>query len=240
MSTTLSRSIAAALASIMALTAFTACDEKPSSSDSDSQSQEAPKSEESTKAESSEPQTTDAPKESASDKESSSEKESSSAPESSAEAPKGDAKGTEVKIGKTFNDTAVGDKIEIVSVRRNVASEKRKATIQNGGEVLWLQIKFTPSGKYTGLLTSSDFAIRGANGNAITGRTTLNDEIKAAGLKPFDNVSRKNGPTTVWLGFDISKKASTYKAAYLRGEAKIIGKNTTLPKFTGEFEIPAA
>ena len=151
------------------------------------------------------------------------------------------AEGAEAQIGISFTDEELGDEFTIISVKRDMPSESAADRIEDGCEVFWLQIEFTPTGEWGGALSTNEFYIDD-EGEPQRANSGLNEEIAAEGLTPLELPSRQDGATgPVWMAFATwGQRQETYSAAYIRPATEVIGEDRTLPEFRYEFEIPAA
>lgn len=151
------------------------------------------------------------------------------------------AEGAEAQIGVSFTDEELGDEFTIISVKRDMPSESAADRIEDGCEVFWLQIEFTPTGEWGGALSTNEFYIDD-EGEPQRANSGLNEEIEAEGLTPLDLPSRRDGATgPIWMAFATwGQRQETYSAAYIRPATEVIGEDRTLPEFRYEFEIPAA
>ena len=151
------------------------------------------------------------------------------------------AEGVEVPIGLSFTDEELGDEFSIISVKRDMPSESAAGRIEDGCEVFWLQIEFSPTGEWGGALSTNEFYIDD-EGEAQNASSAMADEIKAAGLTPMNLPARRDGETgPIWMAFATwGQRQETYSAAYIRPATEVIGEDRTLPEFRYEFEIPAA
>ncbi|MGP9694183.1 hypothetical protein ACT3TZ_06140 [Brachybacterium sp. AOP25-B2-12] len=147
----------------------------------------------------------------------------------------------ELPVGAELRDEALGDTITIVSVLRDVATERQARAVERGGEVIYVQVAATPGTQYGGSITPSDFHINPGQPDEDNTTLTLEPEITAAGLTAFDSAPRRDGGNpSGWIALVAEKRKDTYTAAYIRPEAKVLGKDTVIPEFRGEFTIPAA
>lgn len=146
----------------------------------------------------------------------------------------------ELPIGAEFKDETLGDTVTIVSAQRNLPSERQDYRIEGGGEVIYVQVAVTPGTQFGGTISPSDFRINPGEPDEDNTTLSLADEITAAGLQAFESASRRDGGNpTGWIGFVADKRKDTYTAAYVRREAKVLGEDTVIPEFRGEFTIPA-
>lgn len=187
-------------------------------------------------------QTSEAPPttQESSEQQPSSEQQTSESPSASEDDDNGgESAQREVKIGKVFNDKAVGDRIEIISAIRHFPADSVKQYTKDGGEVVLLQVKVTPSGQYGGVVSTTNFALKGGDSRPVKARSSLDKDITAGGKKPLGMASRRKGAAEGWVGFLMREDdaAKHYEAAYLRAAAKVIGKDKTLPEFVQTFTI---
>ena len=148
---------------------------------------------------------------------------------------------TEVSIGESFTDPEMEDSIEVLSAVRNFDSSKKSSAIELGGEVVLLEVKITPGQKYGGLVSTGDFKISydGGSDYRFNQTTGVEEEMKAAGYTPLENVSRRDGGTHQgWIAFVPSEKGDTYKIRYERGAGEVMGTGEKVPAFTKIFDIP--
>lgn len=156
-------------------------------------------------------------------------------------APAGDQ--TEVTIGETIEDTDMGDTIEVLSAVRDFPSEEQAEVIDEGGEVVLLEVKVTPGQEYGGLLSIGNFEISWDDGADFWNNQTrmIEDEMNAAGYPPLEDVSRRDGGEhTGWVAFFPQERADTYLLQYSRSGAEVIGSDETIDEFVTELEIPAS
>lgn len=148
--------------------------------------------------------------------------------------------GAEVQIGETFTDPETGDSITIISALRDMPTERDAIYLEEGGEVVYLQLEVTPGDTYGGMLSTNDFSIQ-YDGNEDRAKTTLAEEISAAGYEPMESIARRDGAAgPVWLAFTVeSDREDSYTGVYLRPETKILGEDTVVPEFRHEYTIPA-
>lgn len=148
--------------------------------------------------------------------------------------------GTEVQIGETFSDADLGDEFTLISAKRDNPTSIDAGYVEDGGEVVYLQFEFTPSGEWGGALSTNEFylVVDGVEDRAKSG---LNSEIADAGLTPLELPSRSDGASgPLWMAFTALTRQETYKAAYIRPATEVIGEDQTLPEFRYDFEIPAS
>jgi hypothetical protein len=150
---------------------------------------------------------------------------------------------TDVNIGESFDDPEMEDKIEVIKAVRNFDSKERDTAIDLGGEVVLLQVKVTPGKKYSGLIQSGAFKISNDGGSEYRHpRTTgMEDEMKAAGYDPFEDLSRRDGEAHEgWIAYVPDEKKDTYKIRYERGAGKVMGTEEKIPEFEKTIDIPNA
>lgn len=155
----------------------------------------------------------------------------------------GGAEQAKVKIGEKISDPDTEDTIEIISAVRNFPSEEEAETIEEGGEVVLVEVKVTPGQKFGGSIREGSFEISWDGGSDFWNNTTrtLEDELKEAGMKRFEKISRRDGGSaTGWIAYAVREKADTYTLEYTRSAAKIIGQDKTIKEFSEQVEIPAA
>lgn len=156
-------------------------------------------------------------------------------------APAGDQ--TEVTIGETIEDTDMGDTIEVLLAVRDFPSEEQAEVIDEGGEVVLLEVKVTPGQEYGGLISIGNFEISWDDGADFWNNQTrmIEDEMNAAGYPPLEDVSRRDGGEhTGWVAFFPQERADTYLLQYSRSGAEVIGSDETIDEFVTELEIPAS
>ncbi|MBB2956271.1 hypothetical protein [Pseudoclavibacter helvolus] len=165
--------------------------------------------------------------------------QTTAAPEASAEttAPVGDA--TSIPIGTEFTDAETGDVVTIVSAVRGNATEYYEATDNPNGEMIYLEVAVTPGEEFGGTISAADFYLL-SGGEEVNYAASASDELEAAGYTYFDSASRRDGAHTGFIPIYVSETAATLPGAYIRPEAKILGEDTTIPEFRGDFELPAA
>lgn len=146
----------------------------------------------------------------------------------------------QIPVGHTIKDDAVGDTIEIVSVVRDFPAPSQDYRIKDGGEVLLVEVKVTPSGQYSGRVSPTDFsvAVGGSSPKKPTTLPSLKDEMSAAGFTMFEGVSRRDGAGEGYLAIQIDTRQDTYEMEYNRSAAKIIGQDTTIDAFKDSFKLP--
>lgn len=148
--------------------------------------------------------------------------------------------GAEVPIGESFTDPDIGDEFTLISARRDNPTTIDAGYVEEGGEVVYLQFEFTPTGEWGGALSTSEFYIV-VDGVEDRAKSGLNSEISDAGLTPMEAPARSDGATgPLWMAFTAERRQETYQAAYIRPATDIIGEDRTLPEFRYDFEIPAA
>jgi len=155
----------------------------------------------------------------------------------------GGAEQAKVKIGEKISDPDTEDTIEIISAIRNFPSEKEAETIEEGGEVVLVEVKVTPGQKFGGSIREGSFEISWDGGSDFWNNTTrtLEDELKEADMERFEKISRRDGGSaTGWIAYAVREKADTYTLEYTRSAAKIIGQDETIDEFSEQVEIPAA
>ncbi|GAA1485140.1 hypothetical protein [Brachybacterium fresconis] len=150
------------------------------------------------------------------------------------------APGAEVPIGESFTDPDIGDEFTLLSARRDNPTKIDAGYVEDGGEVVYLQCEFTPTGEWGGALSTQEFYIV-VDGVEDRAKSGLNSEISDAGLTPMDVPARADGASgPLWMGFTAERRQETYRAAYIRPATDVIGEDRTLPEFRYDFEIPAA
>ncbi|WP_054952799.1 hypothetical protein [Flaviflexus massiliensis] len=168
------------------------------------------------------------------------ESESGDAAEDADEGSESSVSGTPVEINAEFVDEETSDKITIVQALRDVPSERDSVYIEEGGEVVYIEVQIEAGSDFGGSISSNDFYIQ-YDGEEDRAKGVLRDEISAQGLEPFENFSRRDGSSeSLWLAFTIEgERADTYTGVYVRPETKILGEDQVLPEFRSEFTIPA-
>ncbi|MFC7455965.1 hypothetical protein ACFQS2_02050 [Brachybacterium sp. GCM10030267] len=167
-----------------------------------------------------------------------SEAEEGEADEDTGSAPAGES--VEVPIDETFTDEETGDEITVISAMRDMPSEHDSIYIEEGGEVLYLQIEVTPGEEFGGVVSMRDFFIQYGD-EEENAKSSLGEEISEAGYTEFERAPRRDGATEpAWIGFTVEgERQESYTAAYVRPETEILGEDETIPEFRHEFEIPA-
>lgn len=148
--------------------------------------------------------------------------------------------GTPVEINAELTDPETGDTITIVSALRDVPSERDASYIEDGGEVVYLEISIEAGDQFGGAIGTNDFYIL-YDGEEDRAKGTLRDEISAQGLEPLETFARRDGSSgNLWVALTVEgARADTYTGAYIRPETEILGEDEVLPEFRGEFTIPA-
>ncbi|MEE1650791.1 hypothetical protein V1260_08285 [Brachybacterium sp. J144] len=149
------------------------------------------------------------------------------------------AEGTVVEIGTELTDPDTGDVITIVSASRNMPTEYYKATDNPDGEMIYLEVKVVPGEQYGGVVSQQDFVVDDG-GEEVNYASTADDELTAAGFEYFDGAPRRDGEATGFIPIYLEQAGETLKGAYIRPETEILGEDSSIPEFRGEFEIPAA
>ncbi|MGI6879461.1 transcriptional regulator [Microbacterium sp. gxy059] len=160
-------------------------------------------------------------------------------PEEEAAAPAGDQ--TEVEIGETIEDPDMGDTIQVVSAIRDFPSEAEADLIAEGGEVVLVQVEVTTGDEFGGLVSAGDLEISWDEGADFWNNKTrmIADEMEAAGYEVFDDVSRRDGGATGWIGYLVDERADSYQLKYHRSGAEVIGSDEVIDAFDAELVIPA-
>lgn len=150
--------------------------------------------------------------------------------------------GTEVQIGETFTDEDLGDTFTVVSAIRDMPSERHASFIEEGGEVVYLQVEISPSGEYGGAISNLDWHINVGEPNEENAEVQLANEITENGYEPLETYGRTDGDSgPLWLAFTIhEERKDTYTAAYVRPEGEVLDSGETIAEFRHEFEIPSA
>lgn len=149
---------------------------------------------------------------------------------------------SQVNIGEAWEDPDMGDTIEIVSVVRDFPSEEESELIENGGEVVLVEVSATPGEEYGGAISEGDFEISWDDGQEFWMNKTrmVEAEMEDADRPIFDRVRRMDGEDhTGWIAFLVDERADTYILEYSRSAAEVIGSDETVDEFTEELEIPA-
>lgn len=149
----------------------------------------------------------------------------------------------EVSIGESFDDPEMKDTIEVLSAVRNFDSSKKATAVELGGEVVLLEVKITPGQKYSGLIQSGAFKISDDGGSEYRYDQTdgIEEEMKAAGYEPFEDVTRRDGGTHQgWIAYVPDETQDTYTIRYERGAGKVMGTDEKVPAFETTFDIPNA
>lgn len=149
------------------------------------------------------------------------------------------ADGTVVEIGTELTDPDTGDVITIVSASRNMPTEYYKASDNPDGEMIYLEVKVVPGEEYGGVISQRDFVLDDG-GEEVNYASTADDELTAAGFEYFDGAPRRDGEATGFIPIYVEQSGETLKGAYIRPETEILGEDSSIPEFRGEFEIPAS
>ncbi|MEE1617912.1 hypothetical protein [Brachybacterium sp. J153] len=149
------------------------------------------------------------------------------------------AEGTVIEIGTELTDPDTGDVVTIVSASRNMPTEYYLANDNPDGEMIYLEVKVVPGEQYGGVVSQQDFVLDGG-GEEVNYASTADDEVTAAGFEYFDGAPRRDGEATGFIPIYLEQTGETLKGAYIRPETEILGEDTSIPEFRGEFEIPAA
>ena len=139
----------------------------------------------------------------------------------------------------SVTDEETGDVITVVSAVRHNPTEYYEATDNPDGEMVYLEVAVTPGDTYGGSISQSDFYL-GSDGEEIDYAASADDELIDAGYEYFDGPARRDGEATGYIPIYLETTGDTLKGAYVRPEMKILGEDTTVPEFRGEFEVPAA
>lgn len=146
---------------------------------------------------------------------------------------------TTVEIGTEFTDEETGDVITVVSAVRGNATEHYAASDNPDGEMIYLEVAVTPGEQYGGTISQSDFLLDD-DGEEVNYAASADEELEAAGFEYFDGAARRDGEATGYIPIYVETTGDTLSGAYVRPEMKVLGEDTTVPEFRGEFEIPAA
>ena len=144
-----------------------------------------------------------------------------------------------VDIGTEFTDEETGDVITVVSALRGNPTEYYAASGNPDGEMIYLEVAITPGEVYGGVVSQSDFVLDD-DGDEVNYAASADDELTAAGYDYFDGAPRRDGEATGYIPIYVETTGDTLTGAYVRPEMKVLGEDTTVPEFRGEFEIPAA
>lgn len=140
---------------------------------------------------------------------------------------------TQVDIGETIEDPETGDTVEIVSAVRNFESEEERELIEEGGEVVLVEITITPGDDQGGRITPDNFSISWDDGQNYEDDDTddLEDEMSQANREPLreDDAREQSG----WLAFLVEEQTDTYQVQYARSA------DDATDGFTEQVEIPA-
>ena len=248
--TIIARGAALAAATMLALTACGGTDDAPAEDGGagvETPAEEAPEEGEADDTEDGEESEADDAEETAEDDSASEDDESAEESESGSEEGEaadegGDAaaaEGTVVEIGTEFTDEETGDVITVVSAVRHNPTEYYEATDNPDGEMVYLEGAVTPGDTAGGRISQSDFYL-GSDGEEIDYAASADDELIDAGYEYFDGPARRDGEATGYIPIYLETTGDTLKGAYVRPEMKILGEDTTVPEFRGEFEVPAA
>ena len=136
-------------------------------------------------------------------------------------------------------DEELGDTITVVSALRDMPSERHASFIEEGGEVLYVQIEISP-GEYSGAISGIDFLNTSVPGQDKA-EVTLATEMRDQGYEPLETYARTDGDSPpLWLAFTVhEERQDTYTLAYVRPEASDADSGEPIPEFRHEFEIPA-
>lgn len=150
---------------------------------------------------------------------------------------------TEVEIGETLEDPEMGDTVEILSAVRDFPSDEHADLVEDGGEVVLVEVNVAPGDEFGGRISDGNFKISWDDGADFWNNDTrmVADEMEAADRPVLEDVSRTDGGEhTGWIAFLADEKADTYLLEYLRDAAEVIGSDETVDEFAEEVEIPAS
>lgn len=145
---------------------------------------------------------------------------------------------TVVEIGTELVDEETGDVVTILSAVRGNPTDFYAATDNPDGEMIYLEVTVTPGGQYGGVVSQSDFYLED-DGEEVNYAASADDELTAAGFEYFEGAPRRDGEATGYIPIYVETTGDTLTGSYVRPEAEVIGEDTVIPEFRGEFEIPA-
>ncbi|MGP4917083.1 hypothetical protein ACTXJ9_15460 [Brachybacterium tyrofermentans] len=145
---------------------------------------------------------------------------------------------TVVEIGTELVDEETGDVVTILSAVRGNPTDFYAATDNPDGEMIYLEVAVTPGGQYGGVVSQSDFYLED-DGEEVNYAASADDELTAAGFEYFEGAQRRDGEATGYIPIYVETTGDTLTGSYVRPEAEVIGEDTVIPEFRGEFEIPA-
>ncbi|MGO1979219.1 MAG: hypothetical protein ACTIMA_07250 [Brachybacterium tyrofermentans] len=145
---------------------------------------------------------------------------------------------TVVEIGTELVDEETGDVVTILSAVRGNPTDFYAATDNPDGEMIYLEVAVTPGGQYGGVVSQSDFYLED-DGEEVNYAASADDELTAAGFEYFEGAPRRDGEATGYIPIYVETTGDTLTGSYVRPEAEVIGEDTVIPEFRGEFEIPA-
>lgn len=147
--------------------------------------------------------------------------------------------GTVVEIGTEFTDEETGDVITIVSAVRDNPSEYYMASDNPDGEMIYLEVEVEAGDAYGGVISERNFVLDDG-GTEVNYAASADDELVDAGYEYFDGAPRREGGGTGYIPIYLETTGDTLAGAYVRPELEVLGEDTTVPEFRGEFEVPAA
>ena len=145
---------------------------------------------------------------------------------------------TVVEIGTELVDEETGDVVTILSAVRGNPTDFYAATDNPDGEMIYLEVTVTPGGQYGGVVSQSDFYLED-DGEEVNYAASADEELTAAGFEYFEGAPRRDGEATGYIPIYVETTGDTLTGSYVRPEAEVIGEDTVIPEFRGEFEIPA-
>ena len=145
---------------------------------------------------------------------------------------------TVVEIGTELVDEETGDVVTILSAVRGNPTDFYAATDNPDGEMIYLEVAVTPGGQYGGVVSQSDFYLED-DGEEVNYAASADEELTAAGFEYFEGAPRRDGEATGYIPIYVETTGDTLTGSYVRPEAEVIGEDTVIPEFRGEFEIPA-
>ncbi|MGP9845682.1 hypothetical protein [Brachybacterium sp. 107] len=143
-----------------------------------------------------------------------------------------------VEIGTELVDEETGDVVTIVSAVRGNPTDFYAATDNPDGEMIYLEVAVTPGGQYGGVVSQSDFYLEDG-GEEVNYAASADEEVSDAGFEYFEGAPRRDGEATGYIPIYVETTDDTLTGSYVRPEAEVIGEDTVIPEFRGEFEIPA-
>lgn len=149
--------------------------------------------------------------------------------------------GTEVPIDETFTDEQLGDTFTVVSVLRDMPSERHASFIEEGGEVIYLQIEISP-GDFGGAIGSNSFILNRGTPGEDNAELGLVSEIEEHGYEVLQTYPRREGASgPLWMAFTIhEQRQDTYTCTYVREQGEMMDSGEVVPEYVHEFQIPSS